>query len=1054
MDQQQQRSHRGAGTARSRWLIGVAAAMLLAACGGGHGGGDELAEELPPVVVPAPPEVSVAVSSSGSAALEGVLVEVVGSAATATTAADGSARIVLADTRPLVLRLSKAGYTDTFKTAAFGTGVTAARVRASLLPRADAQSLDASVGGRLQGRQGAVVELPAGALVDAVTGAPVSGAVDIAMTPVDVGGDAIRAFPGLFSGVDMAGQRRSIASYGTTEFALTQAGRRLNLAPGQTATIELPIFTPFHAPGVPVAVGDTIPLWSLDETTGVWKQEGSGTVVASADSPTGLAMRATVGHFSWWNCDVSVELGKICLRISMPDVADKDRVNPDDPKVVGDINADPNLYRLGTARMVSIDGRTADDRLLRQAGIDFKAAFSDDAFLCPPQQLAARAAQQSGTGRPLPAGVVYDVTSDLSVPADRTSSLTACAQVQRNGAQFAPEMACGTVFVAPHENQTVATTVALAIAPAADTDFPQITSQPSTASVEVGQAATFSVSASRAVNGDAPVTYQWTRNGTAIGGATAAAYTTPATTLADNGSLYAVIVSAPAGTTLSYPARLTVAVPPPPPPPPNSGTDRWVDATAGNDGNDGSAAAPLKTISAAIAVVKSGGTIWLADGTWTQGVDPALSPSSQGLNCTASTRSPLVTGTTIRAVNPGRATIRYASAAGICVGDTQVRDLRLEVETILNTTVAIAGTGPGASLLSGTSVSGGSILAAAGARVTMEPGPLASYGDPGDLSGRAVIVTGAGSEVIVNGGRFDRLSSVPFSGTSPGPSCAQGASLYATSGGRLVLNQVDLAPGPARSSAAKYDVAIGACSGARLELNGSTVAGFVRGGLTDSGLAVSVANGSTLLVSANSALTGNQTGISMRNATATLDGGATVGGSLASGIIVNGSSGPSTLSLRGGSGVSGGAAHGIDVRGATATPPNIDIADATLAGNAGAGLYAQSATICRMRGTQATGNGSGVQLHSGAGCDLGTAASAGGNRFANVGTGVFASGSSSTVYLIQAVGNTWSPNQQGADAQGRYAVPGGQPALDVGVLNPPGLNYRVDNLKATLRLAE
>ena len=64
-----------------------------------------------------------------------------------------------------------------------------------MLPRADAQSLDASAGGRLQGRHGAVIDLPAGALVDAVTGAAVSSAVDIAMTPVDVGGDGMRAFP-------------------------------------------------------------------------------------------------------------------------------------------------------------------------------------------------------------------------------------------------------------------------------------------------------------------------------------------------------------------------------------------------------------------------------------------------------------------------------------------------------------------------------------------------------------------------------------------------------------------------------------------------------------------------------------------------------------------------------------------------------------------------------------------------------------------------------------------------------------------------------------------
>ncbi len=54
-----------------------------------------------------------------------------------------------------------------------------------------------------------------------------------------------------------------------------------------------------------VKAGDTTPLWSLDETTGGWVEEGSGTVVASATSPSGFALRAEVTHFSWWNADDS-----------------------------------------------------------------------------------------------------------------------------------------------------------------------------------------------------------------------------------------------------------------------------------------------------------------------------------------------------------------------------------------------------------------------------------------------------------------------------------------------------------------------------------------------------------------------------------------------------------------------------------------------------------------------------------------------------------------------------------------------------------------------------
>ena len=207
-----------------------------------------------------------------------------------------------------------------------------------------------------------------------------------------------------------------IASYGTTEFVLTQGGRRLNLAPGQTRRSSCRSTRRTTRPG-PIVIGDTIALWSLDEATALWKQEGTGTVVASADSPTGLAMRATVGHFSWWNCDFAIDPGWVCVKVRLPDVADKDRVDDDDPQVVGDVESDPNLYRIGTARLVTIDGRTADDRLLRQAGIDFEDAFNDE-IVCMPKQLATKRAHTAGAGRPQPAGAVYGVTSDLAVPRD------------------------------------------------------------------------------------------------------------------------------------------------------------------------------------------------------------------------------------------------------------------------------------------------------------------------------------------------------------------------------------------------------------------------------------------------------------------------------------------------------------------------------------------------------------------------------------------------------------------------------------------------------------
>jgi hypothetical protein len=86
---------------------------------------------------------------------------------------------------------------------------------------------------------------------------------------------------------------------------------------------------------------------------------------------------------------------------------------------------------------------------------------------------------------------------------------------------------------------------------------PTITVQPQNRTVDVGFTATFAVTATS----PAPITYQWFKNGFAVAGATAATYTTPATTMANSGDVYTVTVTNSAGPTTSHPATLTVEVP-------------------------------------------------------------------------------------------------------------------------------------------------------------------------------------------------------------------------------------------------------------------------------------------------------------------------------------------------------------------------------------------------------------------------------------------------------------------------------------------------------------
>jgi hypothetical protein len=83
---------------------------------------------------------------------------------------------------------------------------------------------------------------------------------------------------------------------------------------------------------------------------------------------------------------------------------------------------------------------------------------------------------------------------------------------------------------------------------------PSITMQPANQTVTAGQTATFSVVAS----GTAPISYQWQKNAADITNATAASYTSPATTTTDSGAMFRVMVSNSAGSITSATATLTV----------------------------------------------------------------------------------------------------------------------------------------------------------------------------------------------------------------------------------------------------------------------------------------------------------------------------------------------------------------------------------------------------------------------------------------------------------------------------------------------------------------
>ena len=237
--------------------------------------------------------------------LAGVTVADASGSPTGTTDATGHVTLTLTTGVPHTLKLSKSGYADRFVVVNLPATTPIGYFEAGMIARGATQSLPAS-GGSLIGADGSTITIPAGAVVDG-SGMPVTGMIDVTLTPVNVVGQDLAAFPGRFEGVQTSGTKSLIASHGVVEYTLSQGGQPLQLAAGQQATIEIPIYAGTHLDGNDVMPGDHIPLWALDEQTGIWMQNGEGTVVSSPDSPSGVALEANVPHLSWWNSDIFID---------------------------------------------------------------------------------------------------------------------------------------------------------------------------------------------------------------------------------------------------------------------------------------------------------------------------------------------------------------------------------------------------------------------------------------------------------------------------------------------------------------------------------------------------------------------------------------------------------------------------------------------------------------------------------------------------------------------------------------------------------------------------
>ncbi len=193
-----------------------------------------------------------------------------------------------------VVKATKAGYWN--RSSGFIPSNSTVQYCNLVMPqKAAASSIQSSVGGSVTSA-GATVVFPVNAFVTS-TGMTYNGTVNITSKHLPTSDPNFGALipGGDLMAEDNASNSVKLISYGMIGVELTDnSGNPLQLGPGINATVQLPIAS-VQLSSAPT----TIPLWYFDETKSLWIEEGLAT-------KQGNNYVGQVGHFSWWNYDMSI----------------------------------------------------------------------------------------------------------------------------------------------------------------------------------------------------------------------------------------------------------------------------------------------------------------------------------------------------------------------------------------------------------------------------------------------------------------------------------------------------------------------------------------------------------------------------------------------------------------------------------------------------------------------------------------------------------------------------------------------------------------------------
>ncbi len=195
-----------------------------------------------------------------------------------------------------LITITKDGYFDSYKFVHPTSAGDYSHIKITLPTKSLSGTFNSSNGGAVETSDGAKVDFQANTIMNA-DGTAYTGGVNVYTYWYNpTANDLQRTMPGDLRARDTEGNEVQLATYGMLAVELQSPnGQELNISEGNTATLTFPLVD--LADGAP----SEIPLWSLDEETGIWREEGTAT-------KTGDTYVGEVSHFSFWNCDAPFPL--------------------------------------------------------------------------------------------------------------------------------------------------------------------------------------------------------------------------------------------------------------------------------------------------------------------------------------------------------------------------------------------------------------------------------------------------------------------------------------------------------------------------------------------------------------------------------------------------------------------------------------------------------------------------------------------------------------------------------------------------------------------------